>query len=155
MPLSLTSPAFTNGGDFPTKYTCNGQNTNPPLVISDVPKNAKSLVLILDDPDAAKEPAGNGKTFDHWLLYNIAPASQSISEGTTIKIGESGKNSSGGSNYIGPCPPTFRHEYIFRLLALDSNLQFDKAPTKAELEEATQPHVIETARLTAYYQQPA
>jgi Raf kinase inhibitor-like YbhB/YbcL family protein len=155
MALQLASPAFMNGGTFPVDYTCNGRNVNPPLTISNVPKGAASLALIFDDPDAANEPAGRGSTFDHWIIYNLLAADQAIAEDSVPDGCAQGKNSLGGSNYIGPCPPTFRHEYVFRLLALDCRLNFTSQPVKAEIEAATDGHVIGEARLIAYYQQPA
>lgn len=154
MTLALTSGAFTNNSDIPADYTCNGREVSPPLKISGVSDKAKSLVLILDDPDAAKEPAGNGTTFDHWILYNIPPVDQEIAEGSTPNGSELGKNSEGSGTYIGPCPPTFRHAYFFRLLELDCKLSFDSPPTKAEVEKAAQGHVINEVTLTSYYEQP-
>jgi len=152
MALILSSPVIQNEGEFPADYTCNGKDVSPPIKISDVPQGTKSLVLIFDDPDAAKEPAGSGQTFDHWLVYNIEPIDQEIAENSTPK-GQPGKNSRGSSGYIGPCPPTFRHKYIFRLLALDTTLELGELPSKAEIEQAAESHIIEEASLTAYYQQ--
>lgn len=85
MALKLTSPKFINGGVFPSTFTCNGKNVSPPLVISGVPKKAKTLVLIFDDPDAAKEPAGDGTTFDHWIVYNIPAVDQDVLENSIPK----------------------------------------------------------------------
>lgn len=155
MTLQLSSPAFIPGGTIPAVYTCNGQNINPPLNISGVPKNAKSLVLVFDDPDAAKEPAGSGNTFDHWLIYNIPPNTQQIAEDSVPSGGQFGKNSAGNEKYIGPCPPSFKHKYVFCLLALDITLNLDNSPAKAQIEQAAQRHVIEQTELIAYYEQPA
>lgn len=154
MALRLISTRFEEGGTFPSQYTCNGQNISPPLNISGVPDGAKSLALIFDDPDAAKEPAGSGKTFDHWIIYNIPPVDQDIPEATAPAQAKLGKNSRGTGQYIGPCPPTFRHEYSFRLMALDSQLELGELPTRAEVEQAAQGHVIAEANLRAYYEQP-
>lgn len=153
MALKLSSPAFTDSGDFPADFTCNGRNVSPPLAISGVPQSASSLVLLFDDPDAAKEPAGNGSTFDHWVAYNMPANDQEITEDTIPKESELGKNSMGSSKYIGPCPPTFRHEYIFRLIALDKNLDFTNQPTKSEVEVAMRGHIIEETKLVSYYEQ--
>lgn len=154
MGIQLTSPAFVGGGNFPIDFTCNGRNVSPPLTISNVPEGVVSLVLIFNDPDAAKEPAGNGTTFDHWIVFNISPTDQKISEDSTPGGGELGKNSRGTATYIGPCPPTFRHQYVFHLLALDCKLKLSKQPTKVEVQEATKGHIVDEARLVSYYKQP-
>jgi len=155
MALKLTSTAFIDGGDFPTDFTCNGRNINPPLAIFGVPQNSSSLVLIFDDPDAAKEPAGNGSTFDHWVVYNIPTSIQDIAEDSVPNGSKFGKNSIGSSQYIGPCPPTFRHAYILRLFALDNILGFTNQPIKSEVEEAMRGHIIEETKLVSYYKQPS
>jgi len=155
MALKLSSTVFTNGGDFPNDFTCNGRNISPPLAISGVPQNSSSLVLIFDDPDAAKEPAGNGSTFDHWVVYNMPTSMRDIIEDSVPNGSKLGKNSMGSSKYIGPCPPTFRHEYILRLFALDNKLNFTNQPTKSEVETAMQRHIIEETKLVSYYKQPS
>lgn len=152
MALQLSSKAFENGGDIPSKYTCDGQDISPPLTISGVPENAASLVLIFEDPDAAREPGGNGKTFDHWLVYNISPIDQEVAEGSLPAGDKQGLNSAGKMQYMGPCPPTFKHQYVFRLLAIDRNMEFDGPPTKQNVEEAIVGHIIEETQLTAYYE---
>jgi len=154
MGIQLTSSVFEDGGDLPIDYTCNGRNVSPPLTISNVPEGVASLVLIFDDPDAAKEPAGNGTTFDHWTVFNILPADQKIAEDSIPSGGELGRNSRGTIAYIGPCPPTFRHQYVFRLLALDCKLNLSKQPTKSEVQETIKGHIVEEARLVSYYEQP-
>jgi len=153
MALQLTSPVMDNRGDFPPEYTCNGRNVSPPLEIAGVPAGSKSLALIFDDPDAAKEPAGSGRTFDHWIIYNIPPADQTVAEDSAPAGAEFGLNSAGHDRYVGPCPPTFKHAYNFRLLALDAELDLSQ-PTKDEVLKATAGRVVEEARLTAYYAQP-
>lgn len=153
MALQLTSPVLTQGGMFPAKYTCNGENVNPPLKISGVPTGAKSLVLLFDDPDAAKEPAGIGKTYDHWIVYNLSTADQQIAEASRPIGAQFGKNSAGNDEYRGPCPPTFKHKYFFRLLALDTKLELGEMPDKAQVEEAARGHILEQAELTAFYEQ--
>lgn len=154
MTLTLTSPAFVDGGDFPANYSCNGRDVNPPLAISGVSGQAVSLALLVDDPDAAKEPAGSGKTFDHWVLYDIPAIDQEIAEDSIPANCKPGKNSRGSVEYVGPCPPTFRHKYFFRLLELNCKLNFDSQPTKAEVEGAAKGHIINETVLTAYYEQP-
>lgn len=153
MPLRLTSPVIEEEGDFPADYTCNGRNVSPPLVISGVPAGARSLVLIFDDPDAAREPAGRGVTFDHWVLYNIPPADQEIAEASVPSGALAGKNGRGTGDYVGPCPPTFRHAYHFYLFALDNQLQLSELPSKEEVLQALQGHVVEQDELIAYYEQ--
>lgn len=155
MPLRLTSPAVAANGQFPVDYTCNGRNVSPPLAISGVPSGARSLVLIFDDPDAAKEPAGRGITFDHWVLYDIPAADQEIPENSVPASARPGKNGRGGTEYIGPCPPTFRHAYYFRLFALDSELKLPELPSKEEVLQALEGHIIEKTELVSYYEQPA
>jgi Raf kinase inhibitor-like YbhB/YbcL family protein len=152
--MRLLSPVIPAGGSFPIDYTCNGKNVNPPLGIVDVPKAAKSLVLIFDDPDAAKEPAGRGQTFDHWVMFNLSPVDQDLPENSTPREAQFGKNSMGKSEYIGPCPPTFKHAYYFRLYALDSRLDLEGMPTKVQVLQAAQGHIIEEAELLSYYEQP-
>jgi Raf kinase inhibitor-like YbhB/YbcL family protein len=153
MALQLTSAKFNNDGNFPVDYSCNGRNVNPPLKISGVSKDAVSLVLIFDDPDAASEPAGNGQTFDHWIVYNLPAVDQEIAEDTVPINSKLGQNSLGDERYTGPCPPTFRHKYFFRLMELDCRLNFPTVPTKAEIETAVVGHIIEKTDLISYYAQ--
>lgn len=155
MALELKSTVIKAGGEFPVDYTCNGRNISPPLNVSGIPAAAKSLVLIFDDPDAAKEPAGRGKTFDHWVVYNILATDQTIAEDSVPAGARLGQNGAGSDKYIGPCPPTFRHTYYFRLLALDNTLDLVDRPTKDQVLEASTSHVIEETQLVAYYEQPA
>lgn len=154
MALRLTSPVITNGDAFPVDYTCNGRGVSPPLKIEGVPGEAKSLVLIFDDPDAAKEPAGRGITFDHWLVYNIPAQDQEIAEASAPSGAQFGKNSAGRGDYMGPCPHTFRHKYFFRLLALDCRLDLTDLPTKVQIEQTAKDHVLDKTELTSYYEQP-
>lgn len=131
--MKIISSAFAENSTIPSKYTCEGENINPPLAFMDVPANAKSLVLIMDDPDA---PMG---TFVHWVLYNINPAEKGITE-----------NSVSHSGYIGPCPPSGTHRYFFKLYALDINLDLQNAD-KNMAEEKMQGHILEKAELTGLY----
>ncbi|HUY85364.1 MAG TPA: YbhB/YbcL family Raf kinase inhibitor-like protein [Candidatus Dormibacteraeota bacterium] len=155
MALRLSSPAIEVNGQFPVDYTCNGRNVSPPLAISGVPAAARSLVLIFDDPDAAKEPAGRGRTFDHWVLYNIPSVDQEIPENSVPASAQAGQNGRGSSEYVGPCPPTFRHAYYFRLFALGRELELPELPTKAQVLQALEGNIIEENELVAYYEQPA
>ncbi|HLD57999.1 MAG TPA: YbhB/YbcL family Raf kinase inhibitor-like protein [archaeon] len=149
MPLELTSPDFEDKGKIPPKYTCDGQNTNPSLKISDVPVGAKGLVLIVDDPDAVK-PAG--KVWDHWVLWNIDPKTTEI-KGNSVPSGAiQGKNGSGKNQYQGPCPPDAEHRYFFKLYVLDTQLNLPEGSTKADVERAMEGHVLENAELIGKYE---
>tara|TARA_Y100000310_G_scaffold338992_1_gene430234 strand:- start:4718 stop:5269 length:552 start_codon:yes stop_codon:yes gene_type:complete len=145
--MKLTSSAFEEGGDIPQEYTCQGADTNPPLEISEVPGEAKSLALVMDDPDAVK-PAGH--VWDHWVVWNIPVSTTNIAQGTEPS-GVQGITSSKKLGYGGPCPPDGKHKYIFKLYALDRELDLAEGSTKAELEEAMQGHIIEEVRLTGDY----
>ncbi len=146
--MNLTSSAFANSGTIPPKYTCDSANINPPLTISDVPEGTKSLVLIMDDPDAV-EPAG--KVWDHWIVWNIPPITRDISEGKNPP-GKLGKNSRGNNAYGGPCPPDRVHRYFFKLYALNAGLQLPEGSTKAEVEEAMKSHILARAELMGRYE---
>ncbi len=156
MTLSLTSPAFEPGGTIPAKYTCDGDGRlSPPLTISGVPEEAKSLALIMDDPDIpqfAKDKFGI-EVFDHWTAYNISPETREIPEGTTA--GDEGVNTLGGVCYTGPCPPPehepSEHRYIFKLYALSGELRFDAPPTKQQVLDALAPLTISSAELIGRY----
>jgi len=142
--MQLTSTAFEQNQLIPSKYTCDGENVSPPLAIADVPEQAKSLVLIMDDPDA---PVG---VWDHWVAYNIPPGTSLIDEGQTPH-GIMGKNTRGNLAYGGPCPPDREHRYFFKLYALDSMLDIAEGATKAEVEKAMEGHVIEQTELMGRY----
>ncbi len=149
----LQSPAFKEGGFIGSKYTCDETNMSPPLVIANVPEGAKSLVLIMDDPDVPKALRPDG-VFDHWVVYNIDPQTSFIDEGELF--GTVGANGRGESKYTGPCPPPqyepTTHRYIFKLFATDlNNLNFVKAPTKKDVVDAIQGHIIDEAILTGLY----
>ncbi|MBS3101421.1 YbhB/YbcL family Raf kinase inhibitor-like protein [Candidatus Woesearchaeota archaeon] len=124
--MKLTSPAFAHNGAVPSEFTCDSSDVSPPLTISDVPSNAKSLVLIMDDPDA---PVG---TWDHWIVFNIPPSAKEIAKGTEPK-GTAGKNSWGRTGYGGPCPPSGTHRYFFKLYALDTQLNLPEGSAKKDL----------------------
>lgn len=143
--MQLTSPAFENNEIIPLEYTCDGQNISPPLSISDVPKEAKSLTITLDDPDAP------GGTFTHWLLWNIDPKTAEISEGKVPPGAQEGLNSSMETGYTGPCPPAGTHRYIFSLYALNDKLDLPAESAKEELEEAIGEHVIAKSQLVGVY----
>ena len=147
--MKLTSSAFKDQGEIPSLYTCEGDNTNPPLSISDVPPNAKSLVLLVDDPDVPKSLRGDGM-WDHWVLFNIDPHTKKISEKTAPGI--CGKNTSGQNKYEGPCPPDRKHRYFFKLYALDIRLTIGAGASKKEVERAMQGHILAEAQLMGHYE---
>lgn len=145
--MNLLSPVFENEGVIPKEYTCDGVNTHPPLEWNSVPKNARSLVLIMEDPDAV--PVA-GKVWDHWIIFNIPPRRESFREGESIP-GVYGKNTMGLNAYAGPCPPDREHEYVFTLYALSMELGLGPKTTKDELLFAMQPYIIEKAQLVGRY----
>lgn len=154
--LTLSSTAFESGGAIPSQYTCDGERTmNPPLSISNVPSEAKSLVLVMDDPDIPqvfKDERGID-SFDHWVVYGIPPDTTEIKEGAVV--GALGMNGREEAGYTGPCPPPeyepTTHRYIFKLYALSGTLQFIKAPTKAEVLAAIQGMILDEAELIGTY----
>lgn len=152
--MKITSSAFENNGDIPSEYTCDfgKMATNPPLEFLGVPENAKSLVLLMDDPDipeSVKQARGIEK-FDHWTLYGMLPNTLEIKEGEVV--GAVGLNSAGSAQYAPPCPPDGKHRYFFKLFALDTNINFIKAPTQADVEAAMQGHILDQAELVGLYQ---
>jgi Raf kinase inhibitor-like YbhB/YbcL family protein len=153
--LKISSPAFAHNGEIPRRYTCQGEDVSVPLEWSGVPAGAKSLVLIVDDPDAP-DPRAPRMTWVHWVLYNIPPTATGLKE--AIKPEELPKGTREGLNdwkrtgYGGPCPPIGRHRYFHKLYALDTVLANLDRPNKAELEQAMRGHVIEQAELIGTYQ---
>ena len=143
MALTITSTAFENNKDFPSRYTCDGKDINPPLSIVGVPEGTQTLVLIVDDPDG---PVG---VWDHWVVWNIPAETTSIAEDSVP--GVQGKNSWGRNDYGGPCPPSGTHRYYFKLYALDTKLDLDTASDKKAVEAAMKGHVLEEAELMASY----
>jgi len=143
--MQLTSDAFANNQPIPAKYTCNGENSSPPLTIDDVPQAAKSLVLIMDDPDA---PSGD---WVHWTMWNISPATTAMAENTPPPGAIEGTTSFGKPGYGGPCPPSGVHHYQFELYALDTELNLDSSAIKADLESAMKNHIIDQALLVGTY----
>jgi Raf kinase inhibitor-like YbhB/YbcL family protein len=142
--MKITSSAFNEGGNIPSKFTCDGSDTSPPLQITGVPPAAKSLVLIADDPDAP------GGLFTHWLVWNIAPQTNSIAEGTAPK-GVHGTNDFGKSGYKGPCPPPGTHRYLFKIFALDRELDLRSGAKRSQVDAAIKGHVIAQGELVGRY----
>jgi Raf kinase inhibitor-like YbhB/YbcL family protein len=143
--ISLTSSAFQAAGDIPAKFTCNGANESPELKISGVPSEAKSLVLIVDDPDAP------GGLFTHWIVWNIDPKTTDIAGNRTPPGGVQGTNDFGKRKYGGPCPPSGTHRYFFRLFALDTKLDLRPGARRAELDAAMRGHTLAQGELMARY----
>lgn len=139
--MKITSPAFSEGAIVPQKYTCQGEDISPPLIISGVPLETKSLVIILDDPDAP-----NG-TFTHWILYNIDPKTTEIDENKIPESAILGKNDADNNRYVGPCPPRGTHRYFFTIYALNDILALQGGEKTEEVYKAMQHHVIEQAQL--------
>jgi Raf kinase inhibitor-like YbhB/YbcL family protein len=142
--MKITSSAFQEGGNIPSKFTCDGSDTSPPLQITGVPVEAKSLVLIADDPDA---PSG---LFTHWLIWNIPPQTDSIAEGSAPK-GVHGANDFGKSGYRGPCPPPGTHRYSFKIFALDCELDLSSGAKRSQVDAAIKGHVIAQGELVGRY----
>jgi Raf kinase inhibitor-like YbhB/YbcL family protein len=140
--LTISSPSFKHEGLIPRTYTCQGSNINPSLVIESIPKEALSIALIMDDPDAP------GGTFDHWLVWNIPPV-KVIPENS--HPGLEGMNSRGDLGYTGPCPPSGTHRYFFKVYATDILLETKKGATKEKLEFALQNHTIAYGELIGLY----
>ena len=154
MTLLISSQAFDQGQDIPSKFTCDSSDVSPPLSWSGVPKGAQSLVLVVDDPDAP-DPAAPKMTWVHWLLYNLPPASEGLAEAVTsagLPAGTlDGTNDWKRVGYGGPCPPVGRHRYFFKLYALDVLLPDLGRPTKADLLAAMESHVLAEAVLMGTY----
>lgn len=154
MPMVLASSAFGNDGAIPDAYTCAGQDMSPPLAWSGVPAGTRSLVLIVDDPDAP-DPAAPKMTWVHWVLYNLPPGAAGLPAGVAerdLPAGtRAGQNDWKRSGYGGPCPPVGRHRYFHKLYALDAVLPDLGFPTKAEVEKAMQGHILGQAQLIGTY----
>ena len=142
--MRLTSPAFVDAGNIPSKYTCEGENISPPLEISDLPDNAVSLALIMDDPDAVVG------TFVHWVVWNIPKDTKNIQEGSEPE-GVQGITGFGRIGYGGPCPPSGTHNYKFKLYALNKKLDLKQSSRKRDLEQAMRGYIIEDVVLTGKY----
>lgn len=155
MAFILKSRAFENGAEIPARYTCESDDVSPPLNWEGVPEDTRSLVLIIDDPDAP-DPAAPKMVWVHWVLYNIPPDINSLGEHiTTATLPASaieGVNDWQRPSYGGPCPPIGRHRYFHKLYALDVVLEELNKPSKADVEAAMQGHIIAQAELIGTYQ---
>src|SRR5262245_33083889 len=155
MPLSLSSSAFSQLGDIPKRYTCEGTDISPPLSWSHVPDGTKSFALIVDDPDAP-DPKAPQTTWVHWVLFNLPATTRMLAEnasGAALPPGTNeGRNDWKQTGYGGPCPPIGRHRYFHKLFALDTVLTGLDVPMKKELETAMQGHILARAELIGTYE---
>jgi len=134
-----------NGGNILPKHTCDGEGLSPAISFSEIPIEAKSLVLIMDDPDAS---AG---IWDHWILFNISPNTQNLKEGD-LSVGKGGKNSWGEVGYGGPCPGVGKHRYFFKLYALDKTLDLPEGSIKSEIEKEMEGHILDETKIVGLYE---
>jgi Raf kinase inhibitor-like YbhB/YbcL family protein len=144
--MKLTSPEFENNQFIPVKFTCEGEDANPALIIDGIPAQTKSLALIVDDPDA---PIG---TWVHWVVYDI-PVTPHIRENSLP--GTQGLNNLGQKTYHGPCPPSGTHRYFFKIYALDTRLDLPPGASKGELEKAMKGHIVDKTELIGLYKKGA
>jgi Raf kinase inhibitor-like YbhB/YbcL family protein len=144
--VQLSSPAFSKGGTIPSRYTCDGAGTSPPLRWSNLPPDTKSVAVLVDDPDAPRGP------FAHWVLYNLKPEGTGLDEGARLGgSGHEGKNSRGEVGWTPPCPPSGTHHYRFRVYALSSDLAFRDAPTEDDLLKAAKELILSQGELVGVY----
>lgn len=153
MTFMLRSPAFADHAQIPKRHTCEGEDISPPLEWSGTPEGAKSLVLIVDDPDAP-DPAHPKTTWVHWVLYNLPPDVGGLPEGLSRPPGASvaGINDWRRHDYGGPCPPIGRHRYFFKLYALDCMIDRLPSGSKDQVEAAMRGHALASAQLIGTYQ---
>ena len=143
--MKLTSQGFNEGGKIPNKYTMYGENKIPPMHLEGVPESARSLALVVDDPDAP------GGTFNHWLLFNINPGTTDIKEDCVPVMATQGLNDFGSIEYDGPKPPSGEHRYFFRAYALNTVLPLTRGSKRADLEREMQGCVLDSATLMGKY----
>jgi Raf kinase inhibitor-like YbhB/YbcL family protein len=152
--MNIVSPAFNHMAMIPTKYTCEGADISPPLNWSAIPADTKSLVLIVDDPDAP-DPAAPRMTWVHWVLYDIPPVVTGLADGATVNLPDGireGINDFRQTRYGGPCPPVGKHRYFFKVYALDKMLGAIPHVNKADVEKAMRGHILMKAELVGLYQ---
>jgi len=153
--MEIHSSAFSPQTEIPSRYTCQGEDISPPLEWTGIPEGTRSLVLIVDDPDAP-DPNAPRMTWVHWVLFNLPADSRGLREGISsdgLPAGTlEGMNDWNRTGYGGPCPPIGRHRYFHKLFALDTILENMTRPTKAELEDAMKGHILEKAELIGTYQ---
>ena len=142
--MKITSSAFQEGGNISSKFTCDGGDSSPPLRIAEIPSGAKTLALVVDDPDA---PSG---VFTHWIVWNISPQTNAIAEGSAPQ-GVQGTNDFGKFGYGGPCPPSGTHRYYFKIFALDRELDLPFGAKRGQLDAAMKGHVVAQGELMGRY----
>ncbi len=145
--LEVTSTAFKTGEAIPTEYSCKGENINPPLEIHGIPSGTKSLVLIVDDPDAP------GGLFTHWIVWNIVSSTAGVAQKSVPGGGVQGTNDFGKKGYGGPCPPSGTHRYFFRVFALDQKLELPAGAKRSGLNKAMAGHIIGQGELMGRFSQ--
>lgn len=141
-PLKVTSNAFRDGGDIPSRFTCDGEDVNPSLLIDHLPQGTQTLAIIVEDPDAPKG------VYDHWIVWNIPPV-RMIEENRIPGI--SGRNGAGKTGYHGPCPTNGTHRYYFHVFALDSSLSIEMGADKRKLQDTMQSHILAQGVLMGRY----
>ena len=139
--MKITSQAFANGGKIPDQYSMYGDNKNPPLHLEEIPERARSLALVVDDPDA------NNGTFNHWILFNMDPKIRDIKENTVPAIATQGRNDFGETEYDGPKPPSGEHRYMFTAYALDTVLPLSRGARRDDLEREMEGHILDRTTL--------
>lgn len=144
--MKIESPAFQNNSNIPVKYTCDGEDVSPPLKITETPKGAQSLVLIVDDPDAP------GGVWVHWTVWNIAPNTTEIAEDSLPEGAVEGVTDFGQPGWGGPCPPSGTHRYFFKVYALDTSLDLEPSARAQDIAEAMRGHILGQAQLIGLYQ---
>src|SRR5258707_14854773 len=143
--MKITSQAFTNGGKIPDKYTMYGENRNPPIHFEEVPSQARSLALVVEDPDATRG------TFNHWVLFNMDPKIKDIKEDCVPVMATQGKNDFGEVEYDGPKPPSGEHRYLFKAFALDTVMPLARGSTREILDREMKDHILDSAELMGKY----
>lgn len=143
--MQITSPAFAHNTSIPAQYTCQGDDRNPPLVVGNIPANAVSCVLIMDDPDAP------GRTWDHWIVFNIPVDGSTMIVAQDSVPGVQGWNSFGRTGYGGPCPPSGEHRYFFKWYALDTMLSLGEGARPHEVKRAMEGHILAEAQMIGLY----
>jgi Raf kinase inhibitor-like YbhB/YbcL family protein len=143
--MKIKAVAFQEGENIPSKFTCDGADANPPLLFEGAPAEAKSLALIVDDPDAP------GGLFTHWLVWNIDPKTTTVEENSAPPNGVQGKNDFGKSGYGGPCPPSGTHRYFFKIFALDRQLDLAAGSKRAQLDAQMRGHIVAQGELMGRY----
>jgi Raf kinase inhibitor-like YbhB/YbcL family protein len=155
MSFTIRSTAFSDGGEIPSLHTCEGADTSPPLEFGGVPEGARSLALVVDDPDAP-DPKAPRMVFVHWVLYDIPSTTPGLKEGISPKElprgTRVGQNDYRRPGYGGPCPPVGRHRYFFKLYALDAVLGDLGGVTKTRLLRIMEGHVLALAELVGTYE---